>query len=88
MARILKGRTSLSFFAQVRLDSFLKVFILTVRITLGHTLIRARPSYYLSVCNLFKERLALLFLSESGCKGSAYAYSHQTIRQIFLGIIC
>ena len=83
MARILKGRTSLSFFAQVRLDSFLKVFILTVRITLGHTLIRARPSYYLSVCNLFKERLALLFLSESGCKDRASLHSDQTFAELF-----
>ena len=88
MARILKGRTSLSFFAQVRLDSFLKVLKLTVRITLGHTLIRARPSYYLSVCNLFKERLVALFLSESGCKGSAYAYSHQTIPALFSRNFC
>ena len=43
------GRTSLSFFAQVRLVSFQSLNKLTVRITLGHTLNRARPSYYLSV---------------------------------------
>ena len=42
-----KGRTSLSFLAQVRLYSFFSK--LTVRITLGHTFIKARPSYYLSV---------------------------------------
>ena len=37
------GRTSLSFFAQVRLVSFQSLNKLTVRITLGHTLKKSTP---------------------------------------------
>ena len=37
------GRTSLSFFAQVRLVSFQSFSKLTVRITLGHTLKKSTP---------------------------------------------
>ena len=35
-----------------------------------------------------KIALEMLFLAESGCKGSAYTHTHQTNRQIFLQIFC
>ena len=57
IARIIRGRTSLSFFAQVRLVFSLKFLIDGSYYPWTYSQIRARPSYYLSVCNLFKERL-------------------------------
>ena len=56
------GRTSLSFFAQVRLVSFQSLNKLTVRITLGHTLKKSTPVVLL-VCMKSYQRSSCLCCS-------------------------
>ena len=82
-ARIFRGRTSLSFFAQVRLVSFQSFVNWRFVLPLDILSKRARPSYYLSVWNRIKDRLVVPFLSESGCKDRASLDSDQIFWRLF-----